>query len=325
MQAIVVREHGGPEVLRLTEHPDPEAGPDGVVVELRAAAVNRRDVMVRSGRSGIPAPFVPGSDGAGVVRGTGQEVVIDPSLRWGPREDAPGEAFEILGAPTDGTYAELVAVPRANVFPKPRRLSWTEAAGLPLAGVTAYRALFSRGRLRGGETLLVQGAGSGVSTLAVQLAVQEGARVLVTSSSQAKLDRARELGAAAGVRYTEEGWTDEIRALAGGEGVDVVLDSTGTWEDSLHCLRRGGRLVVLGATAKNDVSLEARPFYNGQFSLLGTMMGSPGDFAGLLRVVDGGSWTPVLDSVRPLADAADAHRRMEAGEQFGKLVLEVAA
>ena len=324
MQAVVVSEHGGPEVLRAEDVPDPEPGPDDVVVELRAAAVNRRDTYVRMGRLGFPPGLIPGSDGAGVVRGTGQEVVIYPLLHWGDRDDAPAEGYEILGGPTNGTYAELVRVPRANVLPKPPRLSWAEAAALPLAGLTAYRALFSRGRPRGGETVLVQGAGSGVSTMAVQLAVNEGARVLVTSSSQEKIARAVELGAAGGALYTDEGWIDEIRALAGGRGVDLALDSAGTWADSLRTLRPGGRLVVFGATASLEAALEIRPFYFGQYSLLGTTMGSPSDIAGLLRVVNHGSWHPVIDSVRPLAEASEAHRRIEAGEQFGKLVLEIA-
>lgn len=324
MQAVVVREPGGPEALRLETVADPEPRPDEVVVELRAAALNRRDLRVRDGSAGFVGPLVPGSDGAGVVRGTGEEVVVNPSLHWGDAEAAPGPAFEILGGPSDGTYAELVKVPRANVCPKPARLSWHEAAALPLAGLTAYRALFSRGHLRGGETVLVLGAGSGVTTFAVQLAVQEGARVLVTSSSREKLERAAALGAAGGVLYTEDGWPEAVRELAGGEGVDLVLDSVGsTWGESLRCLRPGGRLVAFGATGGNEASLEPRAYYGGQYSLLGTTMGSPRDFSGLLRVVNGGSWTPVVDSVRPLAEAADAHRRMEAREQFGKLVLEM--
>jgi zinc-binding alcohol dehydrogenase/oxidoreductase len=322
LQAVVVSEYGGPEALRLEEVPDPEPGPDEVVVELRAAALNRRDTYVRTGRLGFPPGVIPGSDGAGVVRGTGQEVVIHPLLHWGDREDAPAEGYEILGGPTNGTYAELVCVPRANVLPKPARLSWTEAAALPLAGLTAYRALFSRGRLRGGETVLIQGAGSGVSTMAVQLAAHEGARVLVTSSSEDKIARAVELGAAGGALYTHEGWVDEIRALAGGRGVDVALDSTGTWAESLRTLRAGGRLVVFGATVALEASVQVRPFYFAQQSILGTTMGSPSDMAGLLRVVNQAGWCPVIDSVRPLGDAAEAHRRIEAGEQFGKLVLE---
>jgi NADPH:quinone reductase-like Zn-dependent oxidoreductase len=148
--------------------------------------------------------------------------------------------------------------------------------------------------------------------------------VLVTSSSQEKLDRAIELGAAAGVLYTQAGWTDEVCSIAGRGGVDLALDSAGNWQDSLHCLRKGGRLVVFGATASEEAQLAPRPFYNAQYSLLGTQMGSPSDFGGLLRVVNGSAWKPVIDSVRPLAEAAEAHRRMEAGEQLGKLVLEIA-
>lgn len=324
MQAIVIREHGDPSVLRLEDVPDPEPGPGEVVVELKAAALNRRDTYVRAGANAFPLPVVPGSDGAGVRRDTGEEVVIFPSLHWGDREDAPGHGFEILGGPTDGTYAELVKVPAANVFPKPRRLSWAEAAAFPLAGLTAYRALFCRARLREGETVLILGAGSGVSTFAVSLACQAGARILVTSSSGDKLARTKELGAHGGVDYTAGDWVDEVRGLTGGGGVDIVIDSVGaTWPDSLRCLRPGGRLVVFGATAGAKAELEVRPFYFGQFSLLGTMMGSPSDFGALLRLVGGGRWKPVVDSVRPLAEAAAAHERIESGQHFGKLVLEV--
>lgn len=323
MQAIVLTETGGPEVLRLAEAPDPEPGAGEVVVELRACALNRRDTIVRKGAYPSPLPLIPGSDGAGVRRDTGEEVVILPSLRWGDREHAPGPGFEILGGPTDGTYAELVKVPAENVFPKPVRLSWVEAAAFPLAGLTAYRALFSRAGLRAGETVLVLGAGSGVSTFAVSLAAQAGARVLVTSSSAAKIERAKELGAEAGVDYTAGDWVAEVRALTGVTGVDVVVDSVGaTWPDSIRCLAPGGRVVVFGATGGATAQLEARPFYFGQFSLLGTTMGSPRDFAALLAAIEAGGVVPVIDSVRPLAEAAAAHERMEAGAHFGKLVLE---
>jgi NADPH:quinone reductase-like Zn-dependent oxidoreductase len=260
---------------------------------------------------------VPGSDGAGIRRDTGEEVVILPSLHWGDREEHPGPRFRIL----DGTHAELVAIPAVNLFPKPKRFSWTEAAGFPLAGLTAYRALFSRAQLRAGETLLVLGAGSGVSTFAVQLAAQAGAKVIVTSSSDEKLDRALELGADAGVLYTDDDWVEQVRGL--GE-IDVVLDSVGsTWPDSLAALRGGGRLVVFGATGGSEVTLDARKLYFGQHAILGTTMGSPRDFAGLLEAVGRGDWMPAIDSIRPLADGVAAYERLEAGEQFGKLVLEV--
>jgi zinc-binding alcohol dehydrogenase/oxidoreductase len=318
MQAVRVHEGGE---LRFEEAPDPVAGPGEVVVELKAAAVNRRDLLVRNPPG--PAyqfdlPVIPGSDGAGIRRDTGEEVVIYPGLAWGDREDAAESDWRILGGPDNGTYAELVKVPAENVFPKPARLSWEEAAAFPLAALTAWRALFAVGRLHGSETVLVLGAGSGVSTFAVQLAAQAGSRVLVTSSSEEKIERAKELGAEGGVLYTEEGWAEAVGP------VDVVLDSVGTtWRESLRALRRGGRLVVFGGTGGPEVTLDVRALYLSWQSILGTTMGSARDFAGMLRMVEEGRWQPVVDSVRPLAEAEAAHDRMKAGEHFGKLVLSI--
>jgi NADPH:quinone reductase-like Zn-dependent oxidoreductase len=317
VQALVAQAAGR---LELADLPDPKPDLLEVVVELRAVALNRRDLGIVAGSRGNEFPVVPGSDGAGIRRDTGEEVVILPSLGWGESEEHPGPRFEIL----DGTHAELIAIPAANLYPKPARLSWAEAAAFPLAGLTAYRALFSRAQLREGETVLVLGAGSGVSTFAVQLAAQAGARAIVTSASDEKLDAALDLGAIAGVLYTDEDWVDEVRAITGGRGVDVVVDSVGsTWPESLRALRGGGRLVVFGATGGADVALDARSFYFGQYSLLGTTMGSPREFEGLLRMIDKGSWTPAIDSVRPLGEGLSAYERLEAGAQVGKLVLEV--
>jgi zinc-binding alcohol dehydrogenase/oxidoreductase len=322
MQAVLVREGGA---LTFESFPDPEPEPDEVVVELRAAAVNRRDLLVRNPPGPayhFPLPLIPGSDGAGIRRDTGEDVLLYPGLGWGDREDAAGPDWRILGGPDHGTYAELVKVPRENVFPKPRRLSWEEAAAFPLAGLTAYRALFNIGGLRDGETVLVLGAGGGVSTLAVQLAAQAGMRVFVTSSSEEKIARARELGAEGGALYTQGDWPAEIRELTAGRGVDVVLDSVGsTWGDSLRCLRRGGRLVVFGGTGGPTVEVDVRLVYLSWLSILGTTMGSGRDFGALLGMVENGSWTPVVDSVRPLAEAESAHDRMASGLHFGKLVL----
>jgi zinc-binding alcohol dehydrogenase/oxidoreductase len=318
---LAMRAHEGGK-LRHETVADPEPGPGEVIVELRAAALNRRDLLVCRGTYPFPLPLVPGSDGAGVRRDTGAEVVIYPALDWGGREEAFGPDFQILGGPRDGTYAELVSVPVANVFPKPVGLSWEEAAALPLAGLTAYRALFVRGRLRARETVLVLGAGSGVSTFAVQLAAQTGVRVLVTSSSDDKIERARGLGADDGVNYATDDWVAWVKDLG---GADLVIDSIGsTWPQSLDCLRPGGRVVVFGATGGSEATLPVRPFYFGQWSLLGTMMGSSEDFAGLMRAVHSGSWRPVIDSVRPLAEAATALETMESGNHFGKLVLSCA-
>jgi NADPH:quinone reductase-like Zn-dependent oxidoreductase len=216
-------------------------------------------------------------------------------------------------------------VPEENAFPRPAGWSWTEAAALGLAGATAYRAMFSRGSLAAGETALVLGAGSGVSTIAVALARMAGARVLVTSSSPEKLARAAELGAAGGALYTEEDWPGQIREIAGGPGVDLVVDSAGaTWPQSLSVLAPGGRLVSFGASAGAEAAVAVRPFYFGQFSILGTTMASPGDFAGLLELIKREpGWRPAIDSVRPLAQAAEAHARLERREQFGKLVLTI--
>ncbi len=333
MNAVVLSETGGPEVLRLSTAPDPAAGAGEVVVALKAAALNRRDVFLRKGIAPSPLPVIPGSDGAGTVRAVGagvsglsegDEVIILPSLGWGGGEAAPAPGFRILGGPDDGTYAELIRIPAENVFPKPPRLSFEEAAALPLAGLTAYRALVSRAGIRPGETVLIIGIGGGVATVALHIARAAGCRVLVTSSSHEKIARARELGATAGVNYGEGDWVSAVKELSGG-GVDVVVDSVGsTWADSINCVRPGGRVVVFGGTGGGKVELMVRPVTAGQVSLLGTTMGSPRDFAGLLNAVAHQSWAPVIDSVRPLAEVADAHAREEAGEHFGKLVLSIA-
>jgi NADPH:quinone reductase-like Zn-dependent oxidoreductase len=323
VQAVVVREGG---TLSYETRPDPVPGPGEVVVELRNAALNRRDLLVRSPPG--PAyqfelPVIPGSDGAGTRRDTGEEVVIYPSLAWGPHEDAPGSGFRILGGPDDGTYAELIAIPAENVYPKPAGLSFEEAAAFPLAALTAYRALFTVGSLTQHETVLVLGAGSGVTTFAVQLAAHAGARVLVTSSSADKIARACDLGAAGGVRYDEGDWTAAVRELAR-DGVDLVLDSVGsTWQESLRCLRRGGRAVVYGGTGGATVELDVRQVYLNWLSLRGTTMGSPLDFAGLLRAIEAGGFAPAIDSVFSLADAEVAQERLRGPEHFGKIVLEI--
>ena len=318
MQAVRVHE-GGALVHETAPDPVPAAGE--VLVELRRAGLNRRDLLVAKGVYPFPLPLIPGSDGAGVRRDTGEEVVIYPSLGWQPGLDFPGDEFEILGGPRDGTYAELIAVPERNLARKPHGLSWEEAAAFPLAALTAYRALFTRGGLRHGETVLVLGAGSGVSTFAVQLAAQMGARVLVTSSSDEKIARSRELGAESGVNYaTTPDWPAAVKELG---GADLVLDSVGsTWPQSLECLRgRGGRVVVFGGTGGTDVSLQVRSIYFAQQSVIGTMMGSPDDFAGLLRMMSEGAWKPVLDSTFPLVEAAAALTRLEGAEHYGKIVL----
>jgi zinc-binding alcohol dehydrogenase/oxidoreductase len=324
MQAVVMQAYGGPEVLALGEVPDPVPRKGWTVVKLGASALNWHDTLTRQGVYVSPLPAVIGADGAGTVVGSGDDVVILPSLFWGKRESAPAAGFEILGDHLSGTYAEYVAVPDECVFRRPEGLGLYEAAAFSLVGVTAYRALFTRGRLAAGESLLILGASGGVATTALSLATAIGAQVVVTSASVAKIDRARELGAMAGVDHSAQDWVEQARELTpDGRGFDLVLDPVGRVDESLRALRPGGRCVVLGANAQAQAHVEMRPFYFGQYDLLGTTMGSPRDFAGLLRLAEERQVRPpIIDRAFRLADAAEAHRYLESGEGFGKVVLD---
>ncbi|MDF2442107.1 MAG: zinc-binding alcohol dehydrogenase/oxidoreductase [Subtercola sp.] len=325
MQAALLKEFGGPGVLRSAEvaRPLPRAG--WVDVRLKCAALNWHDVLVRRGQYASPLPHVPGADGAGIRIDTGEEIMILPSLGWGERESAPAAGWQILGDHQHGTYAEVVSVPQACLVPKPAGLSWHEAAALPLVGVTVFRALFSRGRLQPGEHVLVLGAGGGVATMAVSLATAVGARVSVTSSSAAKITRAVEAGADDGVLYSDPAWPEQARALTpDARGFDLILDSVGTWTESLRALRPGGRLVTLGASRADVASVDIRPFYFAQHEIIGTTMGSPRDFRGLLSLLDEtAAAPPAIDRVFPLSAASEAHAHLESGRAIGKVVLEI--
>ncbi|WP_165246282.1 zinc-binding dehydrogenase [Paludisphaera soli] len=335
MKAIVLRDLGGPELLRLEDQADPTPGPGETVIRLKAAALNHRDVWIRKGQyAGIKLPTVLGSDGAGVVEAVGdgvdgalvgREVVANPSLDWGPDERFFGPNFRILGMPDAGTYAQFVKVPAANVHAKPPGLGWGEAAAIPLAGLTAYRALVSRAKVQAGETVFIPGIGGGVATFVLLFAKKLGAKVLVTSGSRDKLERARELGADGGANYKDAGWVDEIRKLSGGQGPDVVIDSVGgeTYAACVDLLRPGGRMASFGATTGPVPNLLSRQVYWKQLNLLGTTMGSPADFEAMLALFADGSLRPVVDRAFPLADAAAAHRHMDEAGQFGKIVLEI--
>lgn len=335
MQAIILRELGPPENLRLEQLPDPTPGPGEAVVRLKGAALNHRDVWIRLGQyAGIKLPIVLGSDGAGEVAAVGsgvdpalvgRAVVIDPSLDWGPDERAQGRAFRILGLPDNGTYAELVKVPVANLHDKPSHLSFEQAAALPLGGVTAYRALATRARVQAGDTVVVTGAGGGVSSLAIQIACALGARVLVTSRSEEKLARAKALGAAGGVLSGSPDWVKAMGTLAGGGGPDVVIDSVGgdTFVQALALVRPGGRIVTYGSTTGTADGLEVRRIFWKQLTILGSTMGTARDFADMLALVQRAGITPAIDQVFPLDQAPAAHRRMEASGQFGKIVIRI--
>ncbi|HVC18594.1 MAG TPA: zinc-binding dehydrogenase [Vicinamibacterales bacterium] len=334
MKAVVLRELGPAANLRLDEVPDPVPGAGEVVVRLKAAALNHRDVWIRLGQyAGIKVPIILGSDGAGEVAAVGagvdgalvgRAVVIDPSLDWGPDERAQGRTYRILGLPDDGTYAQRVKVPAANVHAKPAHLSFEEAAALPLAGVTAYRAVVTRARVQTGETVVVTGIGGGVSSFALQIARSLGARVFVTSGSDEKLARARESGAQGGVNHRSGDWVKALAALTGG-GPDVVIDSVGgeTFNRALELARPGGRIVTYGATSGAVPALEVRRIFWKQLNVLGSTMGTARDFADMLALYERRALRPVLDRTFALADAPAAHQRMERGEQSGKIVLTI--
>lgn len=321
MYAAVVRQWGGPEQLVLESVADPAPKPGHAIVELKASAVNWHDVLVRRSGRGFPLPRILGIDGAGIRRDIGERVVIGPGMHWGTDPAAPSARFSILGDETDGTYAELVSIPIANLYPKPRHLNWQEAAALPVGALTAYRAIVTRAGLRPGETVLVLGAGSGVSTFAIMIAASLGATVLVTSSDPEKIHRVRGLGAAGGVLYTDPDWPEQIIEMHGG-GVDIVIDGVGAdLRQSLSCLKPGGRVAVFVATAGSVGAVDIPALYFGQYSILGTTLGSDADFAGMLDHVDRHRLRPVLDSVRPLSEVRAAHERIEGRHHFGKLVL----
>src|SRR6202040_1914433 len=322
MHAVVMHEFGAAEVLRPGEFSAPAERQGWVTVALRASALNWHDVLVRQGRYRSPLPHIIGADGAGVRTDTGEQVVVLPSLNWGESDEAPSRGWEILGDHTPGTYAALVSGPADCLAAKPAGFSGAEAAALPLVGVTTYRALFVRGRLRAGESMLVVGAGGGIATTAIALAVAAGASITVTSSSAETIERAVDAGARDGVLHSEQGWPEQARAMSPDNGFDLILDPVGRWSESVRALRPGGRLVVLGANAAQTAEMDIRSFYFGQFDLLGTTMGSSRDFAGLLNMIDRCSVRPpVIDREFPLDRAAEAHQHLERGRTFGKCVL----
>ncbi|AOS43995.1 Crotonyl-CoA reductase [Lacunisphaera limnophila] len=330
MQAALLRATNEPVTVQPAPDPVPAAGQ--AVVRLRAAALNHRDLWIQLGQyAGIKLPLIPGSDGAGVVTAvgapgddawSGREVIINPSLDWGddPRTQGPG--FRILGLPDAGTFAEQIAIPVANLASKPAHLTWEQAAALPLAGLTAWRALFTRAGLQSGEKILITGIGGGAALFALQFAVAAGAQVWVTSSSPEKIARAQTLGAAGGVNYRDTDWPATLTRAAGGP-FDVVLDSAGGagFGPLIELVRPGGRLVFFGATTGQPPGLDLRKCFFRQLTLLGTTMGSPADFAGMTAFVARHRIVPVVDRVFPLAETDQALRHMAAGAQFGKIVL----
>jgi NADPH:quinone reductase-like Zn-dependent oxidoreductase len=318
MKAIRIHEDGGPEVLRYEDAPDPDPGPGEVLVRLRAASLNHLDLWIRKGLPSVPKPRILGADGAGFREDTGERVVINPGIEHGDR-------ITVVGEHMDGTHAELVAVPEANVYPLPETLSFEEAAAFPLVFETAYRLLVTKAQLQEGEWVLLWGIGGGVAGAGLALAKALGARALVTSSSDEKLERARELGADATVNHA----TGDVRAAVNeatrGTGVEVVLEHVGeaTWQTSLQSARAGGRIAVCGATSGPNPPAALHRIWWKQLTIFGSTMGTRSDFEAAYELVKSGRARPVIDSVYPLADARKAHERLEAGEQFGKVVLTI--
>lgn len=321
MLAVRLNELGGPEKLTLAEIPQPEVKAGETLVRVRAAALNHRDVFITQGLyPNIALPCTLGADGAGEAGG--RQVVIDPAIDWGPDERVWQPQSQILGTPRDGTFAQYVAAPQENVHAKPPHLSAEEAAALPLAGVTAYRAAFTRGELREGETVLITGIGGGVQTFVLLYAKAIGARTIVTSSSGEKLERARALGADVTINYkTDPDWHKTAKKTG---RIDLAVDSAGgeTFAKVLTIVRQGGRVVTYGGTT-GDAKIKMFPVFWNQIDIRGSSMGSPRDFREMLAFVSKHQIKPVIDRVYDMRDAAAAAQRMNEAGQFGKIVLRI--
>ena len=340
MRAAFFDEHGGPEVMKVDDRPDPRAGPGQVVVRVEAVALNHLDLWVRRGLPGLDVdlPFIGGSDVAGFVEEvgegvegweTGDRVIVNPGLwcgrcEWCARgEHSLCDDYGILGEHVDGGAAERVAVPARNLFEIPEDFPYEEAAAVPLVFQTAWRALKTRAGLRAGESVLITGASGGVSTAAVQIARLSGARVFAVTSGPEKVERVEELGADVVVDRLEEDFSSVVWEETGKRGVDVVLDSVGeaVWEDCVRCLAKRGRLVTYGATTGPDGALDIRRMFWKQIEVMGSTMATRAEFEEVMGLVFSGRLEPVIDVAWPLERIADAHERLEAGEQFGKVVL----
>jgi NADPH:quinone reductase-like Zn-dependent oxidoreductase len=325
MKAVRIHEDGGPEVLQYEDAEDPVPGPGEVLVRLKAASLNHLDLWVRRGLPSVPKPRILGADGAGVVAALGvgvtgfaegDRVVLNPGL---------DDGAHIIGEHTNGTHAELIAVPAGYVYHLPDSLSFEEAAAFPLVFETAYRMLVTRANLQAEEWVLVWGIGGGVATASFQIAKALGARTIVTSSSDEKLRRARELGADATVNHAHDDVPAAVKEATGGHGADVVVEHVGeaTWKTSLAVAAKDGRVTVCGATSGPNPPAQLHRIWWKQLTILGSTMGTRADFEGVFELVKSGRAKPIVDKVFPLAEAQAAHEYLEAGRQLGKVVLAI--
>lgn len=340
MKAVGFSKHGGPEVLEVLDLPKPEPKAREVRVKVKAVALNHLDVWVRQGWPGLKLamPHVLGADIAGVVDAVGAEVtdvavgselLVNPGLSCGAcerclsGEDNLCRSYAIVGEHTRGGYAEYVCVPRQNVLPKPAKLSIEEAACLPLTFLTAWTMLARRAQLKAGEWVLVHAGGSGVGSAGIQIAKLLGAKVITTASTQAKLDKAKALGADFTINYVEKDFVEEVKRITNKRLVDVVFEHVGgqTFEKSIACLPYGGRLVTCGASSGDTAALNLKVLFYKRISLLGSTMGSKGDLFRILQLVDEGKFKPVLDRVLPLEQARAAHELLSNRQAFGNVVL----
>lgn len=323
---------GKGQPLELRDVADPLPPKDHVLIRLKAAALNHRDLWIRQEQVQAGNGIILGSDGAGVIERVGEEgdaglvgreVVINPGHDWGKESHVQGDAFKILGYPDHGTFATHLVVNRKYVHDKPEHLTFEESAAVPLSGLTAYRALFSRARLRSGEKVLITGIGGGAALWALQLAVSFGASVFVTSSSTEKIERAIALGAAGGFNYKEPGWADKAKKLH--RGFDVIIDSAGgaQFNALMDVAMPGGRIAIFGRTAGNIPDVSPRTLYWKQLSIFGSTMGTRDEFLSLLDFVEKKKIKPVVDQVYDLNDIEKAMQRMESAGQFGKIVLAI--
>ncbi|TAM61898.1 alcohol dehydrogenase [bacterium] len=335
MRAVVISEKSGPAGVTVQEWPDPQPGAGQVSIRLRAAALNRRDYFITVGLyPKIQFPCVTGSDGAGEVEAVGagvtrwkpgDRVVILPESGWGDAEDFPAPAFRILGMPDQGTLAERIVVPQECVFALPAHLDFEQAAALPLAGLTAYRSVVSKGRLQAGEWLLATGIGGGVQTYVLEFAKALGAKVVATSRSDEKLAQAKRLGADVTVNVSGGDWSKAVREATGGAGVALAIDSVGgeTFAEVVKSVGNAGRIVAYGSTLGNWTVPAALVFFR-QIRIEGSTMGSPRDFAQMLALVERAKIVPAVDRVLPMESAAEGFALLERSEQFGKIVVRIA-
>ncbi len=342
MKAMVIERHGDPSVLHFMEYAEPSMGAHDVIVRVRACALNHLDLWVRSGLPGVPIPLphIPGSDVAGEVAKIGaevrtvkigQKVVLAPGVTCGQclacmaGKDNRCRQFTNLGYLIDGGCAEFVRCPEQNCMPYPENLDWVNAAAVPLVFMTSWHMLVNRAELQPGEEVLVLAAGSGVGMAALQIAKFFGARVIATAGSEEKLEKAKQLGADEVIHHGKSEIDKEVRRLTGNRGVDVVFEHVGTatWEKSIRSLAPSGRLVTCGATTGFDAKLDLRFLFTRQLSLLGSYMGTKDELRTVLKLVAQGRLRPIVDKVFPLQECAAAHAYLEAGKQFGKVVLSV--